>query len=42
LRHAHNQIKSAKHDFGGCAAALRDMPFATVQIELMLKHHKQF
>jgi hypothetical protein len=42
LRHAHTELKEARHDFGGHrAAALRDVNHAIHQIELLLKHHKQ-
>jgi hypothetical protein len=42
LRHAHKQLKEAKHNFDGHRDdALRDIHFAIGQIEILLKHHKK-
>jgi hypothetical protein len=42
LRHAHKELKEARHNFGGHKeAALRDIEIAANQIEILLKHAKR-
>jgi hypothetical protein len=42
LKHAHRQLKEARHNYGGHRqAALRDMDAAIHQIELCLKHARK-
>jgi hypothetical protein len=40
LKHAHRQLKETKHTYDGHKeAAMRDIHFAIVEIEALLKHH---